>query len=60
MKEQLISLLVSKVGLDQQKAEQSVDTVLEYIKDNPQQLSSYLEKFGAGGIADKLGGMFGN
>jgi len=60
MKEQLISLLVSKVGLDQQKAEQSVDTVLEYIKNNPQQLSSYLEKFGAGGIADKLGGMFGN
>ena len=60
MKEQLVSLLVSKVGLDQQKAEQSVDTVLEYIKDNPQQLSSYLEKFGAGGIADKLGGMLGN
>jgi len=60
VKDQLISLLVSKVGLDQQKAEQAVDTVLEYIKNNPQQLSSYLEKFGAGGIADKLGGLLGD
>jgi len=59
MKEQLVSLLTSKIGLDQEKAEQAVDTVLEYIKNNPQQLSSYLEQFGAGGIADKLGGLFG-
>ncbi len=60
MKDQLVSLLVSNVGLDQQKAEQAVDTVLDYIKNNPQQLSSYLDKFGAGGLADKLGGMFGS
>lgn len=59
MKEQLVALLTSKVGLDQQKAEQSVDAVLEYIKTNPQQLTSYLEKFGAGGIAGKIGGLLG-
>lgn len=59
MKEQLVSLLTSKVGLDHAKAEQAVDTVLDYIKNNPQQLSSYLEQFGAGTVADKLGGMFG-
>ena len=60
MKEQLVSLLVSRVGLDQEKAEQAVDTVLGYIKENPQQLTSYLDKFGAGGIGDKLGGLLGN
>lgn len=60
MKEQLVSLLVTKVGLDQQKAEQSVDTVLDYIKNNPQQLTSYLDRFGAGGIGDKIGGLFGS
>ena len=59
MKEQLISLLISKVGLDQQKAEQAVDTVLEYVKTNPQQVTSYIQSAGGGGLADKIGGMFG-
>jgi len=58
MKEQLVSLLTSKVGLDQQKAEQSVDTILDFFKNNPQQLSALMEKFGAGGVAGKIGGMF--
>lgn len=53
MKEQLVSLLVSKVGLDQGKAEQAVDTVMQYLKDNPDQLKGML-----GGVAGKLGGMF--
>jgi hypothetical protein len=59
VKEQLVSLLISKVGLDQEKAEQAVDTILGYVKDNPEQLSSYLGKL-PGGLGDKLGGMFGD
>jgi len=59
VKEQLVSLLVSKVGLDQEKAEQSVDTVLDFLKNNPEQLSSYLGKL-PGGLGEKLGGMFGD
>jgi hypothetical protein len=59
VREQLVSLLISKVGLDQQKAEQAVDTVLGYVKDNPEQLSSYLGKL-PGGLGDKIGGMFGD
>jgi hypothetical protein len=59
VREQLVSLLISKVGLDQQKAEQAVDTVLSYVKDNPEQLSSYLGKL-PGGLGDKIGGMFGD
>jgi hypothetical protein len=60
MKEQLVSLLTSKVGLDEEKANQAIDTVLDYIKNNPQQIQEYLAKVGAGGLADKLGGLFGN
>lgn len=59
MKEQLVSLLTSKVGLDQEKANQTVDTILEYITANPEQLTSYLEKVGLGGVAGTLGGAAG-
>ena len=59
MKEQLVSLLTAKVGLDEEKANQAVDTVLDYIKSNPQQITEYLGKVGLGGVADKLGGFFG-
>jgi hypothetical protein len=55
MKEQLVSLLVSKVGLDQEKAEQAIDTVLNYIKENPDQAASLLGKL-PGGLGEKLGG----
>jgi hypothetical protein len=58
VKEQLVSLLQSKVGLDPEKANQAVDTVLDFIKNNPQQLTEYLGKL-PGGIGDKIGGMFG-
>jgi nucleoid DNA-binding protein len=58
MKEQLVALLVSKVGLDQEKAEQSVDTVLDFFKNNPEKVSEVLGKL-PGGLGDKLGGLFG-
>jgi nucleoid DNA-binding protein len=59
MKEQLVSLLTSKVGLDEEKANQAIDAVLDYIKNNPQQIQEYLGKIGAGSVAEKLGGLFG-
>jgi hypothetical protein len=58
MKEQLAALLVSKVGLDQEKADQAVDTVLNFFKEHPDQVSSLLGKL-PGGLGDKLGGMLG-
>lgn len=58
MKEQLVTLLVSKVGLDQAKAEQSVDTVLDFFKNNPDQVTSALGKL-PGGLGEKLGGLGG-
>lgn len=58
MKEQLVSLLVSKVGLDEEKASQAVDTVLNFFKEHPDQVSSLLGKL-PGGLGDKLGGLLG-
>jgi hypothetical protein len=58
MKEQLVALLVSKVGLDEQKADQAVDTVLNFFKEHPDQVSSLLGKL-PGGLGDKLGGLLG-
>lgn len=58
MKEQLVSLLVSKVGLDEEKANQAVDTVLNFFQEHPDQVSSLLGKL-PGGLGDKLGGLLG-
>ena len=58
MKEQLVALLVSKVGLDEQKAVQAVDTILNFFKEHPDQVSSLLGKL-PGGLGDKLGGLLG-
>jgi len=58
MKEQLVSLLVSKVGLDQEKADQAVDTILNFFKEHPDQVSSLLGKL-PGGLGEKLGGFLG-
>ena len=58
MKDQLVPLLTARAGLDQEKAEQAIDAVLNYLRDNPQQLSTYLETQRLGGLASKAGGLF--
>ncbi len=58
MKDQLVPLLTARAGLDQEKAELTVDAVLDYLRDNPQQLSAYLETSRLGGLASKAVGLF--
>jgi hypothetical protein len=58
MREELVPLLTVRVGLEQEKAERTIDAVLNYLRDNPQQLSTYLEAFRLGGLASKVGGLF--
>jgi hypothetical protein len=53
MREELIKLLQERVGLDRQKAEQAVDTMLDYAKQHGPELTALLA--GKGG----LGGLFG-
>jgi hypothetical protein len=38
MKDKIIDVVVEKAGIDRAKAEQAVDTVLDYIKENPSDL----------------------
>lgn len=46
MREQLIKLPVSEMGLDRQKADQAVDVVPDYVEDDSRQATSYFEMFG--------------
>jgi hypothetical protein len=41
------------------KEQQAVDTILDFVKDHPEQTTEYLGKFGLGGVAEKLGGLGG-
>lgn len=59
MKEHLISLLISQIGLEKEKAEQAVTIVLNYIKDNPQQLASYLKDVDTSSIPKSLSSLLG-
>jgi hypothetical protein len=54
MKEKLVELLKLKVGLDQPKAEQVVDVIMEHITANPAEFTTYLEKFKLGAVAGKV------
>jgi hypothetical protein len=60
VKDQLVPLLTARAGLDQEKAEEAIDAVLNYLRDNPQLISSYLETSRLGGLASasKAGGLF--
>ena len=58
MKEQILSLLITKVGLNEEKAEQVVDTIFDYIRQHPHQLTAYLENGTSGSLANRLGNFF--
>ena len=60
MKDQLVNMVAQRVGISAEQADQAVDTVLGYIKDNPEQLQGMLnlDEGAMAGIKDKLGGMF--
>jgi hypothetical protein len=60
VKDQLVSMVAQKVGISAEQADQAVDTVLGYIKDNPEQLQGMLNLDDSmmAGLKDKLGGMF--
>ena len=59
MKEQLVALLGEKTGLDPDKASQVVDTVLNFIKENPEKLAEYLGGGDLGEITGRIGKLFG-
>ncbi|HWR34456.1 MAG TPA: hypothetical protein VN622_01135 [Clostridia bacterium] len=61
---ELIEQLKSRVGIDNDKAQSAVQTVMEFLKQRlpapiASQLDSALSGGGAEGIKDKVGGMLG-
>lgn len=58
MREQLIALLGQRVGLDEEKSAQAVDTVLGFLKEHPDKLQDLLGEH-AGGVGKSLGKLFG-
>lgn len=71
MQEQLIKLLSDRFGLDEASAEQAIATVMDFVKDNPEQLTSLLAgedgkldlgdvgALDVGALKERLGGLFG-
>ncbi|MGK2966703.1 MAG: hypothetical protein ACSLFM_14025 [Tepidiformaceae bacterium] len=64
MNEQIIKLIVDRVGIDEATATKVVDTVMGFLKDNPDQLMGLIGggedgKVDMGDVTKKLGGLFG-
>jgi hypothetical protein len=61
MKDQIVAMLVDKANLDQAKAEDVVDKVLGWLKDNPDELMKLTQNEMVGSVAKKggLGRLFG-
>ncbi|MBX7111034.1 MAG: hypothetical protein K1X87_04190 [Dehalococcoidia bacterium] len=55
MREQLISLLAERIGLNEDQAGQAVDTILGFVQENPQQLLGLL-----GGNSEQLASLLGD
>lgn len=63
MNEQIISLLKDRAGIDEATANKVVDTVMGFLKDNPDQLMGLIGgddgKLDMSDVTKKLGGLFG-
>ncbi len=67
--DELLKQVMGKAALDEEKAQQAIDAVVEYLQDKlPEPIASQLEGIidgtiekagGAGGIMDMIMGMFG-
>ncbi len=61
MKDQIVAMLVDKANLDQAKAEDVVDKVLEFLKDHPDDLMKLTQNEMVASVTKKggLGKLFG-
>lgn len=59
MKEKLIALVVERAGLSEDAANKAVDTVLGFLKENPDQVTALLGNVTKSGPLSGLGKMFG-
>lgn len=59
IQDQLVALLGEKVGLDESKASEVVDTIMNFIKENPEKLTSFLGDDPMETVTDTIGKLFG-
>ncbi len=66
MNNELVKTVADRIGVSEDKANTAVETVIGYVKDKlPQPIASQVEKVvgggsSGGGLADKVGGVFGS
>jgi hypothetical protein len=59
VKDQLIAIIVDKTGVDQGKAEQAVDGIMTFLKDNPEKTTELLGEHAPPGVSKTIGKLFG-
>ena len=59
MKDELVALLGDRVGLDEAKTSQVVDTILGFLKEHPEKITSLLGDDPAEMVTDTIGKLFG-
>ncbi len=59
MNEQLVKLLMDRVGLDEAKANQAINTVMGFFKENPEKITELLDNEQVAAALDKLQGGLG-
>jgi hypothetical protein len=59
MEEELIGLLTDRVGLDRDKATQVVETIVNFLKENPAKLTGLLGDNPMEMVTDTIGKRFG-
>lgn len=53
--EEMANKLIEKTGIDRNTA----NKVVEFLKEHASEVPGWLQQAGLGGVADKVGGMFG-
>ena len=59
MKDQLIAIIIDKTGIDQAKAEQAVDGIMGFLKENPEKITELLGDHAPQAVAKSIGKLFG-
>lgn len=59
MKDELVALLGEKVGLDESKASDVVDAILNFMKENPEKLTAFLGDDPMATVSETIGKLFG-
>ena len=55
---QLISIIVDKTGVDRARAEQAVDAIMGFMKENPEKITELLGEHAPANVSKTIGKLF--